>query len=147
MASTLLSTRRRAGGSGLVASVNLILKNEQEIQKELAAEAKAQREWQKLVDSGAEYARRLAPEDKGDLKASIQGEPVTLTSRNELRGVISAGTDHWAFQEYGTGVTGAASPQPEPGVAAGYVHGQSVGHRAQPFMRPTLFWLRTIVGG
>lgn len=146
MATSVLSSRRRVGGGGLTSTVSLIMKSEKEIQKELVGEAKAVAAFQMMVDRGADYATLLAPEKTGDLKASIQSEPVTLTSRNYLRGVIKAGTDHWHFQEYGTGLAGASSPQPDPGIAEGYYHGKSSGHVAQPYLRPTLFWLRTVVG-
>lgn len=61
----------------------------------------------------AEDARRLAPVETGQLRESIEAHPA--------EGIVTVGTDHWQFQEYGTRY-----------------------QDAQPFMRPALYRQRDI---
>lgn len=98
----------------------------------------------KIVKMATQYAINIAPTRDGDLVASIRGFIQGSSSGKE--GVIEVGTDHWMYVEYGTGIRGAASHQPAPGTAAGWVHGPSAGQTAQPFMRLTLWWIRNQVG-
>lgn len=101
-----------------------------------------------ILDDGVEYARNLAAVDTGAMRDSIRNGGFQEID-GEAVGVIEVGdgAPHWIFIEYGTGQRGAASDQPEPGVAEGYQHGTSAGIAAQPFLRPTLWYLRQRYGG
>lgn len=60
-------------------------------------------------------ARRIVPVDEGDLRESLDW------SAEGERGVVSVGTDHWEFVEYGTRYMDA-----------------------QPYMRPALYRRRVV---
>lgn len=103
---------------------------------------------EKVTEEGAEYAQNIVPVgETGDLRASIHAEKPSIED-GELVGRIKVGegAPYWAYVEYGTGSAGAGSEQPPPGLADGYSHGPSAGMAAQPYMRPTLWWLRQRIG-
>ena len=66
----------------------------------------------RLTNDGAKQAQELVSYmnavDTGELMSSIIGEA------NGKTGKITAGTDHAAFVEFGTGVVGLASQHPQP---------------------------------
>ena len=66
----------------------------------------------RLTNDGAKQAQELVSYmnavDTGELMGSIMGEANGKTGR------ITAGTDHAAYVEFGTGVVGAGSPHPNP---------------------------------
>lgn len=68
-----------------------------------------------LVDRGVDLAKENAmymnAYDKGDLVNGIVGE------KEEGRGVVKATAPHSAYVEFGTGIRGANSPHPNPGLA------------------------------
>jgi len=67
----------------------------------------------RVVDDIAADAERRAPVDTGALAASIRAHPASNR--------VTAGTDHWIYQEYGTRY-----------------------QRAQPYMRPALYTRRRL---
>lgn len=99
---------------------------------------------QELVTMATEYAMNLAPVRDGIMIGTIAGR--VEGSGAERHGIVEVGSDHWIFVEYGTGMRGAGSAQPAPGLPGGYKHGSVAGQAAQPFMRPTLWWLRNQIG-
>lgn len=68
-----------------------------------------------IVDRGVELAKDNAmymnAYDKGDLVNGIVGE------KDASRGAVKATAPHSAYVEFGTGVRGANSPHPNPGLA------------------------------
>lgn len=93
-----------------------------------------------------EDARDHAPVLSGEMRDTIRTRPIKpLLSR------VVVGTDHWQPQEYGAS---AHDIRPrEPGGALfwpGAPHPVNVvhhpGNRAQPFMRPALYKLRSLAG-
>lgn len=67
---------------------------------------------ERLTKDGAKQAQDLVSYmnavDTGELMGSIIGEA------DGNKGTITAGTDHAAYVEFGTGVVGAGSPHPNP---------------------------------
>lgn len=63
-----------------------------------------------LCAEGEKIAKSEAPEDSGDLRASITHK--TVTEGQKVIGTITAGTDHAAFVEFGTGIVGSWNPHP-----------------------------------
>ena len=144
---TFRTRARAAGGVAQIASI--VLKSNEDILKQLDGEQKAQEQFTKMVKRGAEYAQRTAPlGETGNLRSSIRAEPLTTDSQGILTGKITVGNGiapYWSFVEYGTGTRGASSEQPPPGLPASYRHGVGAGMEAQPFMRPTILWLKAVL--
>lgn len=93
----------------------------------------------------ATTAQSLAPVDSGDLASSIESSVELIGPL--VQGSVEATAPYAAFVEFGTGLTGAASPHgelPTEGVpiTGGWVYdyrGQGwKGAAAQPFLRPAL---------
>jgi len=89
------------------------------------------------VDAGtkilAEESRSIVSVDKGDLQDSIGPQPAEIDG-NVVTGLVTAGTDHNFFVEYGTGQRGAGSA----GAGEGPYSPHWPGMAAQPYMRPPL---------
>ena len=119
------------------------------IQEQFNNDSEAKAAIKKITDEGAKYAQNLAPVgDTGNLRDSIVSLGAVVEEEG-LVGVIEVGgtiAPYWAFVEYGTGLAGAGSDQPEPGVADDYSPGPSAGMAAQPFMRPTIWYLKQRIG-
>lgn len=85
-----------------------------------------------VAEEVARRAKRKAPVDEGRLRSAIRIEHV-----GDAAYEVVAGVDYAEFQEMGTGVAGAASPQPG-GIPEGYEHGPSAGMKAQSYLRPAV---------
>ena len=75
----------------------------------------AHRITEKVTEAVYKDARRIVPVDEGDLRESLDWAAEGST------GVVTVGTDHWEFVEYGTRYMDA-----------------------QPYMRPSLYRRRVI---
>lgn len=140
-----LSSLRPTGRGGFIAASVVLADG---ISEELMRDADYLAAMKQIADEGAEYAQNLAPiGETGNLRDSIISKGATLEGDVAV-GLIEVGdgASYWAFVEYGTGQRGSASEQPDPGVAEGYSHGPSTGMEAQPYMRPTLWYLRQRIG-
>ena len=131
------------GGAGGVTMIGSFVLN-RNLETDIIDSQGMERTLSELVTMATEYAINLAPVRDGDLVGSINGS--VEGSGTSKQGYVEVGTDHWMFVEYGTGVRGAGSDQPNPGLPGGYVHGSVAGQLAQPFMRTTLWWIRNQVG-
>lgn len=93
-----------------------------------------------LCQSGEEFAKFMCPVDTGELAESITHE-VTVEG-NKIHGVISAGTDHAMFVEFGTGIRGNGT---YPGDASNWTYDYKdqnwKGQPANPFMFRTAEYL------
>lgn len=90
-----------------------------------------------------EDIQRTVPVDNGDLKRSIE------KSYSDDLGVISVGTDHWYVTEYGANPHIIEAKNKQVLAGNGKIFGKRVNHpgsRAQPFMRTSLYKLRTLRG-
>lgn len=111
--------------------------NDQEVRAEL----------ERLAQLAVEYAQNLSAVESGAMRDSVR-----FVGFQEVEGQLAAvievgdGAEYWVYVEYGTGVRGAASEQPDPGLPVGYAHGSVAGVPARPFMRPTINYLRNRVG-
>lgn len=136
--------RQILGGSGIVIEIN------DDLERQIMEGPAYVAAMSKMVSEGAEYARNLAAVDTGNMRDSIKEGDISQDPSNPSLVVgtieVGDGAPYWVFVEYGTGQLGASSAQPDPGVAEGYNHGPSTGMPAQPFMRPTLWWLRQRFG-
>lgn len=87
----------------------------------------------------ADEAKATVAVDKGDLRDSIEaGEPEQdkdlSGAGNAVTAIVSAGTDHAIYVEFGTGQRGEASP----GAGPGPYDPEWKGMPAQPYLRPAL---------
>lgn len=124
-----------------------ILDLNENLQKDISDSVAFRRVLQQIIDDGIEYASNLAPERTGLMKSTIRDGGIEIDGDIATASiVVGEGAPYWVFVEYGTGGRGAASEQPEPGLPQGYQHGGSAGMAAQPFMRPTLWFLRQRFG-
>ena len=91
-------------------------------------------EVERLCQIGEDEAKAKVHVDSGELRDSITHK--VKKSKKKIKGTVSAGTDHAMFQEFGTGIMGAASNY--PGDSTGWVYdykGQHwVGHKSNHFM-------------
>jgi len=126
---------------------SILLQINQRLEREIEEDIAFKQGILNIVEDGVEYAKNLAAVRTGAMRDSITNGGLQYID-GQLMGIIEVGdgAEYWVFVEYGTGQAGAGSEQPEPGVAEGYVHGSSRGMPAQPFMRPTLWYLRQRYG-
>lgn len=102
------------------------------------------------VTEGASYvveeAKALCPVETGALQASIRTTGIEVIGEGVV-GYVSATEDYASFNEYGTGLVGAANPHPPLPIAGvpftgRYIHDFRnqgwIGFAARPFMRPGL---------
>lgn len=80
-----------------------------------------------------EEAQSIVPVAGGQLRDSIHTASVELVG-TKVTGTVVADAPHAAFNEFGTGIRGAASP----GAGAGPYSESWPGMPATPFMRPAL---------
>lgn len=101
-----------------------------------------------IANLAVQYAYNLAAKATGKMASTIKFYGFEVRD-GELHAIIEVGdgAEYWVFVEYGTGIRGASSRQPEPGTPPGYAHGSSPGMSAMPFMRPTLLYLGSRIGG
>lgn len=100
------------------------------MQKAIAGVSEGITEAARLI---AEEAVNTVAVDKGDLRDSIEAEQAQVNG-NIVEALVTAGTDHAFFVEYGTGIRGANT---DP---SGNVHRDPnwPGMAAQPYVRPAL---------
>jgi HK97 gp10 family phage protein len=80
-------------------------------------------------------ARLKSPVDEGNLRASI----VTMVDKLGLIGIVSTNLEYAPFIEFGTGrfvAGGRSTPWVYKHPKYGFI--RTVGHKAQPFLRPSL---------
>ena len=91
-------------------------------------------EVERICQVGEDEAKAKVHVDNGDLQESITHK--VKKTKKKIKGVVSAGTDHAMFQEFGTGILGSASNY--PGDSTGWVYdykGQHwQGHKSNHFM-------------
>ena len=91
-------------------------------------------EVERLCQIGEDEAKAKVHVDSGELRDSITHK--VKKTKKKIKGVVSAGTDHAMFQEFGTGILGSASNY--PGDSTGWVYdykGQHwKGHKSNHFM-------------
>jgi HK97 gp10 family phage protein len=87
----------------------------------------------KLVQRDAKY---LCPVDLGDLRNSINTK--TEVSSTGVKGIVYTNSDHAAYQEFGTGQRGSASPSPPKADIDLEYREDWAGIEAQPFLYPAL---------
>ena len=91
-------------------------------------------EVERVCQIGEDTAKAKVHVKSGALKNSIKHKTKILKKR--IHGVVSAGTDHAMFHEFGTGIRGAMSEY--PGELTGWVYDYKnqdwVGHPCNPYM-------------
>lgn len=90
-------------------------------------------EVERLCQIGEDEAKAKVHVDSGELRDSITHK--VKKTKKKIKGVVSAGTDHAMFQEFGTGLVGEGT---YPGDTSGWVYdykGQNwQGHKSNHFM-------------
>lgn len=108
-------------------SMNLLNKTVDEIKQAMYDEV------ERLCQIGEDEAKAKVHVDTGALQSSIKHK--VKKGKKKIKGVVSAGTDHAMFQEFGTGLVGEGT---YPGDVQGWVYdykGQNwQGHKSNHFM-------------
>ncbi len=108
-------------------SMDLLNKTVDEIKQAMYDEV------ERLCQLGEDTAKEKVHVDTGALKSSIKHK--VKKGKKKIKGVVSAGTDHAMFQEFGTGLVGKGT---YPGDVQGWVYdykGQEwQGHKSNHFM-------------
>lgn len=89
---------------------------------------------ERAQDIAYEEAVALVPVDTGELRESIEKDPI-VDDGQTVTATVSANADHAGYVEFGTGQRGAESP------GADLRHSYTLSWRgmpAQPFLRPAL---------
>ncbi|MBR2493274.1 MAG: HK97 gp10 family phage protein [Paludibacteraceae bacterium] len=91
-------------------------------------------EVERICQVGEDEAKAKVHVDSGELRDSITHK--VKKSKKKIKGVVSAGTDHAMFQEFGTGLVGKDSNY--PGDTSGWVYDYKnqdwKGHKSNHFM-------------
>ena len=113
--------------TSIAKSMDLLNKTVEDIKQAMYDEV------ERICQIGEDEAKAKVHVDTGALKNSIKHK--VTKQKKKIKGVVSAGTDHAMFQEFGTGIIGKDT---YPGDSSGWVYdykGQEwQGHKSNHFM-------------
>ena len=108
-------------------SMDLLNKTVDEIKQAMYDEV------ERLCQIGEDEAKAKVHVDTGELQASIKHK--VKKGKKKITGVVSAGTDHAMFQEFGTGLVGKGTyPGDVQGWVYDYANQDYPGHKSNHFM-------------